>query len=287
MADQRKTACLSFVHQDFSRLFLSAKLYVVTATVVLGLLTCFGGLRGYLQTSGSNVNPEELYIMCVSNRLSHWIIYIGALVLLCDAPFRYPGDAVRIVRSDRRTWLTGQLLFGGAALVLYFVVIQVFFFLLTAGHWSFSGQWSETVLLGAAEGCNRVGIVFGLRFWPELLSLSPWCALGLTVLLQFLMGALMLAVLSGTYLKGSPKIGLVLCAVFPLLDYILLDAFDFPICRILAYGFSPFSFSSLFRLQPIGEYPVAYAAIYLFCVTVLLIVWLFRQVKSYDFSSAG
>lgn len=285
MAKRRHAAHLSFLRQDFSRLFLSAKLYVVIATVVLGLLTCFGGLRGYLRGSDSTVNPFELYVMSASNRLSHWIIYLGAFVLLCDAPFRYPGDTVRLLRTDRKTWLTSQLLFSAALLGFYFIIVLVFFFLLTAGYWSLSAQWSDTLLVGAAEGCSRVGIVFGIRFWPELLRRSPWSAVGLTVLLQFLMGALMTAVLFGAYLKGRPKIGLILCAVLPLLDYILLDAFDFQICRILAYVISPFSFSSLFRLRPIGEFPVLYAACYLLCISVWLLGWLLQQVKSYDFSS--
>lgn len=285
MVKRRQTAHLSFLRQNFSRLFLSAKLYVVTATVVLGLLTCFGVLRSYLQASASTVNPIELYVMAVSNRLSHWIIYLGALVLLCDAPFRYPGDTVRLLRTDRKTWLTSQLLFSAAMLGFYFIIVLAFFFLLTVGHWSFSAQWSDTILVGAAEGCERIGIVFGIRFWPELLRRSPWSAAGITVLLQFLMGALMTAVFFGAYLKGRPKVGLILCTVFPLLDYILLNAFDFQICRILAYIFSPFSFSSLFRLQPLGEYPVVYAASYLLCVSAWLIGGLFRFVKNYDFSS--
>lgn len=286
MAERRRTACFSFVRQDISRLLLSAKLYVVAAVVILGLLTCFGGLRGYLQTNGTSVNPAELYVMSVSNRLSHWIIYIGALVLLCDAPFRYPGDTGRIIRADRRTWLTGQLLFAFIALLLYFAVILGFFFLLTAGYWIFTLQWSDTVILGAAQGHNQVGIVFGLQFWPELLQMSPWRAFGLTVLLQFCMGGLMTAILSCAYINGSPKVGMILCTVFPLLDYILQDAFDFPIFHTLTYIFSPFSFSSLFRLQPIGKIPVLYAAIYLICVTACLNVWLYQQVKCYDFSSA-
>lgn len=285
--DKRHSTWTGFVWRDVCHLLSSAKFYVVIAVVVVGLLTCFGGIRGYLQETGAVINPLELYIVSVSNRLSLWIIYIGAVVLVCDAPFRYKGDIVRIVRTSRKAWLTGQVLFSCICILLYLAVLLIFFLLLTIGHWDFSSTWSETILTGMREGHAQVGIEFGIQFQPKLLQLSPVITLFASILLQLLMGIFSASVLALSHMKGYYKIGLVLCAVFPMLDYLLFDAFDFPWCRLLSYIISPFSMSTLSRLQPVAAYGTTfvYATLYLSFVTIWLLIGMYAKVKTYDFFS--
>lgn len=283
---KRRNAVRSFLRQDLIRLFLTPKPYIVAAAVIVGLLTCYGGLRGYLQRSGGRISPLEFFVMSDASRPSHWIVFTGALVLLCDAPFRCPGDTVRIVRADRRTWLLSQLLFSAVLLCLYFVVLFIFYCAFSLGHWTASAQWSDTFSRAAAQGGREIGIVFGMAPRPGLLKLPPWQAILLTVALQFLFGLLLATLLSLCQLRGRPKLGLVLCALFPLADYILLDAFSsFSVFGKLAYVLSPFSFASVNRLQPVGEYSVIYAFCYFICILTILFFALFQSIKRYDFSS--
>lgn len=284
---KRHSAWTGFIWQDMLHLLGSAKLYVVIAVVVVGMLTCFGGIRGYLQETGAVVNPLELYVIGISNHLSLWIIYIGAVVLVCDAPFRYKGDIVRIVRTSRKVWLTGQIVFSCICILLYLAVLLIFFFLLTIGHWDFSSAWSETVLTGMREGHAQVGIAFGIQFPSELLRLSPATALLASILLQLSMGVFSASVLALSHIKGYPKVGLVLCAIFPMLDYLLLSAFDFPWCRMLSYMISPFSMASLSRLHPIAVdgATFVYAILYLSFTTIWLLIGMYTKVKTYDFFS--
>lgn len=117
--DKKRSPWLCFIWQDIRQLLGSAKFYVVVAVVVVGMLTCFGGIRDYLRETGALINPLELYVVSISNRVSLWIIYVGAVVLVCDAPFRYKGDIVRIVRTSRKMWLTGQVSFSCICILLY------------------------------------------------------------------------------------------------------------------------------------------------------------------------
>jgi len=276
-----------FIRQDMRHLLCSAKLYVVIAVVVVGLLTCFGGIRGYLRETGALVNPLELYIVSVSDRLSLWIIYVGAVVLVCDAPFRYKGDISRIIRTSRKAWLTGQVVFSCICILLYLAALLLFFFLLTIGHWDFSPTWSETIVTGVREGHARLGIAFGVQFRPELLQLSPMAALFISILLQLFMGIFSASVLALSHITGHSKAGLVLCAVFPMLDYLLWEAFDFPWCRVLSYGISPFSLSTLQRLRPFTTQgmTVVYASLYFSFATIWVLIWTYTRVKTYDFFS--
>lgn len=285
--DKRHSQWAGFIWQDMRHLLGSVKFYVVIAVVVVGMLTCFGGLRGYLRETGSVINPLEMYIVSVSNRLSLWIIYIGTVVLVCDAPFRYKGDIARIVRTSRSAWLTGQVVFSYICILLYLAVLLLFFFLLTIGHWDFSPTWSETIVTGVREGHARLGIAFGVQFRPELLQLPPVTALFTSILLQLLMGIFSASVLALSHIKGYSKVGLVLCAVFPMLDYLLLDAFDFPWCRVLSYIISPFSLSTLQRLRPVAAHgmTVVYASLYLSFATIWVLIWMYKRVKTYDFFS--
>lgn len=285
--DKKRSPWLCFIWQDIRQLLGSAKFYVVVAVVVVGMLTCFGGIRDYLRETGDLINPLELYVVSISNRVSLWIIYVGAVVLVCDAPFRYKGDIVRIVRTSRKMWLTGQVSFSCICILLYQAILLAFFFLLTVGHWDFSPTWSETIVTGMREGHARIGIAFGIQFLPELLELSPLATLAFSFILQFLMGAFSATVLALTHIKGNAKVGLVLCAVFPLLDYLLLDAFDFPWCRMLSYVISPFSLSTLLRLRPIfpNGMTFVYASLYFSFAILWLLIWMYAKVKNYDFFS--
>lgn len=285
--DKRQNQWTAFIWRDMRHLLGSAKLYVVIAVVAVGLLTCFGGIRDYLRETGAGINPLELYIVSVSNRLSLWIMYTGAVVLVCDAPFRYKGDIARIVRTSRKTWLTGQVVFSCICILLYLAVLLLFFFLLTIGYWDFSPTWSETIVTGVTEGHARLGIVFGIQFQPALLQLSPVPALLISIILQLLMDVFSVSVVALFHIKGYSKVGLVLCAVFPLLDYLLVDAFDFPWCRVLSHLISPFSLSTLLRLRPFAAQgmPVVYAGLYLSFVTIWVLIWMYARVKTYDFFS--
>ena len=276
----------TFILQDLKCLITSAKFYVVLCAVSIGLLTCFQGLGHYLSDSGGQINPLELYIVCVSNRITLWIIYIGEVVLLCDAPFRRKGDFTRIIHSSRRTWLTGQFLFSSICIVIFTLFLVLFFMGLSWGHWSFSNSWSETYLRGAENG-ESVGILYAIFFWPELIPATPLSAFFVATTLQVLFGLFISSVISLLHLHSKPKAGIVLCTVFPLVDYLLLTTFDFPWCWTLARFLSPFSMSTLFRLSVIASRGpvVLYALLYLLFLLFWLLMAMYQKIKSYDFFS--
>lgn len=281
---KRQFQILDFIKHDFRVLFSTAKFYVVVAVLVVGMLTCFGGVREYLQYTYSNVNPLEVYLMSVTNRVSLWIIYTGSIVLTCDVPFRHKGDIIRIVRSSKKKWLIGQILFSYICILIYHVILVCFFFLLTFGHWDLSPSWSPTIQNLEVNGGN-LGIVFGIRFPFKLLDGRIIPSVATSMILQFLMGCASSSILAMFYIKGTPKTGLFLCALFPLIDYILLDAFDYPWCKLLSHLISPFSMSSTGRLYPVASYgiSVSYAILYLSCISIWCFTWMYMNVKSFDF----
>lgn len=285
---KRVKAFCTFVRSDFGQLFHSAKLYIVLAAAFVGLFTCFGGMRPYLQWSGSTVNPLELFTICVSNRVPLWIVYIGMVVLLADIPFRRKGDIQSVLRANRRSWLTSQLAFSVLSIFLYLAFILLFFFALTAGHWSFPPSWSSSVRQAASEGSDSIGSVFGIAFWQELLRGSPYLFFLKAFWLSVLSGLFISALLTLFHLFGKPKLGHVLCAVFPMLDYLLIDAFDFPWFQNVAKYLSPFSLTNLAFLQPINGdgKTLVFSSIYLGICTLFVVILAYWQVKRYDYYTA-
>lgn len=283
---KRWIAIRGFVSQDLKYLFTSAKLYVVLCSLAIGLLTCFRGFAEYLSSSGNKINPLELYTVCVSNRVSLWIVYIGEVVLLCDAPFRRRGDYTRLLHSSRRVWMTGQFLFSTICVLLYTLFLVLFFTALSWGHWCFSDSWSETYLRGTISG-ESVGILYAIVFWPELLSATPLTAFLMALLLQIIFGLFISCVISLLHLLSKPKAGIVFCTALPLVDYLLLTTFDFPWCWTVARFLSPFSLSSFFRLSMITSLgpSVRFAVFYLLFLLVLLLAAMYQKVKTYDFFS--
>ena len=283
---KRCAAIRGFVAQDLKCLVTSAKFYVVLLAVSIGLLTCFQGFRNYLSAAGSSINPLELYTVCVSNRISLWIVYIGEVVLLCDAPFRRKGDYSRILHSSRKIWMTGQFLFSSVCTVLYTLFLVLFFMGLSCGHWSFSNSWSEAYLKGSVSS-ESVGILYAIVFWPELLSATPLAAFLISASLQILFGLFISGVIALLHLLSKPKAGIVFCTVFPLIDYLLLTTFCFPWCWTVARFLSPFSLSTFFRLNVITSHgpSVLFAAVYLLLLLFGLLGAMYQKVKTYDFFS--
>ena len=89
------------------------------------------------------------------------------------------------------------------------------------------------------------------------------------------------------HLLSRPKVGIMLCIVFPLLDYLLLTTFDFPWCWTVARFLSPFSLASLNRLSVlVSRGPsVLFAFLYLLFILFWLLAAMYQKVKTYDFFS--
>lgn len=278
-------AIWNLVWQNMIRMMRTAKFYMVMAVTIAGLLTCFEGAAVYLQHSSSQIHPCELYIMSLNSQVTGWILYAGALVLLSDAPFRYPGDTVRILQTSRKTWMTAQLLFSGILIVVFQVVLYLFFALLAVGHWNFEGGWSETAFQSVREGSGAIGIMFAIHIPSAFLSMHPLTAWGISLLLQWGMAMATVCIIMLFRMLGTPQAGLFLAASFPFLDYMLVTTLDFPWSRTLAQVLSPYSLSMLGKLQPTipGGKTVEYAVTYFGILILLLCGGLYMRVRTYDF----
>lgn len=119
------------------------RIYIVG---VLSLIIAWTGANEYIQyLSEYQIVPNliELYIVVLSDFYTFSYALFCIFLILCDAPFIYPGTNFVLIRAQRKNWAMGQVLYIFSTSLLYYVFL---FFLVIIVHRSngfLSNVWSQ------------------------------------------------------------------------------------------------------------------------------------------------
>lgn len=141
------TEVFQFIKYQTRRLWCSPRPYIVLFAVFAGFKLCFGASRIYLLEISQTIQAAEFFIFATTNRIPQWILVLGMLLLLGDAPFLRTGLELYILRSSRNRWLMGQVLFCITTIFVYLIVITGMLLFIFRGCLSFTNEWSEAIIL--------------------------------------------------------------------------------------------------------------------------------------------
>ena len=73
-------------------LLASPKLYVGIILLVIGLITCYGGVRDILAAQQKEIQYTELFTLTLNSRIPRYILTLILLLLVGGTPFPYGGS---------------------------------------------------------------------------------------------------------------------------------------------------------------------------------------------------
>lgn len=150
------------------------------------------GFADFARDVSVNVSPWVFPFIMTSN--SHLnVIALGALVLFADVPFYEPFQLLLIIRSGRKSWVAGKMLYivlASFAYVMFIIIVSIAALL---PHIDFSGEWGKIIntlehtTTGRAYGyASETSLVSGvsdilIRYSPFEATIKSAATLGLVL----------------------------------------------------------------------------------------------------------
>lgn len=253
-----------------------ANIYIFMIVIYFILQFCFSGVHEYLNQEQECMNLFELYIAFMSTRNSQVMYLIGILILTCGSVFFSSGSSYYLIRSSKKVWIAGQILYMLILSTSYNLFLLICLILSCGGHVTIADEWSHAAMMACQFSPEVIGIRPIVTFSYNILNCSPV----LTGILSFL-----LSVLTGintgiimTYFQIRNK------TIYGTTIILLLWYFDVLVENM---GFlSGLEYISLYGLSRIyrsawgsGSHSVRYAFCFIFC-TMLLLTWI--ELKNAD-----
>ncbi len=227
------------------------------------------------------VSPLLHFSQLVDVRITPWVfpfvlinwypsmvILLGVVLLFCDAPFMNNSTPYECVRSGRRLWILGQIMYVVLASLIYVLFLVLVSILCLLPNLEISDQWGKVIntLAQTSAGNQYSQIPISYRL---MLSYSPIEAMLISSLILFLettlIGVVMLAINTVTNRIGGVLAGLVLGFMPAFVGSILVEPKFF--------YFVPTAWSNIDMLDVTGKsmYP---SLPYVLCVLIGLIILL-------------
>ncbi len=138
-----------FVRVDFSRWKSDRRIWVIFIITGMMLADALWGIRAYGVDYEKNCTGYLLPIIFNGGSISigslKIMLYIGLLLLLCDAPFIYQITPYMITRGRRGCWWKGECLYILLTSVLYALFIMLFSMVLVFPIITFGTEWGDVL----------------------------------------------------------------------------------------------------------------------------------------------
>lgn len=216
MAELRKAALLAA--HNFQKWPVNPRVYVVFLLELAYVHWMVSPVGDFCAQGGYTVGPW-VFPFLLAEPYSRLMVMLGLILLLCDAPFIESDHPALLLRSGRRTWTAGQVLYIAGTSALYFAVVYLLTVLVLLPHVGFEPGWGKVIrTFCQTRMAGQHGIV--LPFDHQISNaLGPVEANLLELLLCWLLGTLLglvLFVLNLTVNRSAGAICAAALAIFPL-----------------------------------------------------------------------
>ena len=103
----------AYVKLNFQRCLSQGKTLVICLCLAVFFYLYFGDVRGGLMESGQKIGFMEMFLVVTNNMYTSFTIWIGFVLIICDIPYRDDGVYQYLLRTSRRSWLWGQIVYIG------------------------------------------------------------------------------------------------------------------------------------------------------------------------------
>lgn len=134
----------------------------ILVTFALTFIVCFlltdKAVR-FAVEHNTTMQMVEPFVWCFGDSNSILLSSVLLVMLFADMPFLSSGTPFYLVRTDRRTWITGQVIYILVATSIYLVFVLVSTILLSIQQSFIANMWSPTAaILGYTNAGKRVTI---------------------------------------------------------------------------------------------------------------------------------
>jgi hypothetical protein len=172
------------------------------------------------------------------------LIMLGIVLLFCDAPFIDAHQPYVIIRSGKRDWLLGQILYIMLASTLYFLFIALISVLMLMPNLTFSSQWGKILgTLALTDAGNQFEIGLPISYQLQL-TYTPIAAMVWSFFMNWLVGTFLGLLMFVFNMHFKREIGAVVATALVFLEYFCFEANGF-----LLFSLSPVSWASLDNLD--------------------------------------
>lgn len=135
---------LTCAHVNFKKWAVGPKIYVVFLVSALMMVWMWEGVTRYSLQVGVPVTPWGLAFSYGNTAMT---VLIGCLLLLfyCNAPFADGHTPFVVIRTGRRNWILGQVVYIIESSFVYMVFHVVCMLLILSPSLSFSGDWGSVL----------------------------------------------------------------------------------------------------------------------------------------------
>ena len=120
------------------------------------LLYYLGGIRGYLASAEETVSVQELFLAMMNTHYTAMTVWVGYLLVICDIPYSEKGIYPYLIRTSRKSWLLGQILYLFLVTIFYFFYVGLVLAAAIVPHISFRISWTNAFvkMLNAPWRCG-------------------------------------------------------------------------------------------------------------------------------------
>lgn len=236
------------------------------------------------------VRIKDLRGMCIANELSiscwyfafqmagiHALFYyFGLLLLFCDAPFIDKQQMDVILRTGKKNWFIGKILYIIVASCLYFLLIYVVGVLEFVPYVGFSTEWEDMINILSMDDLygSIINRSIVMTYTPIEACLTQYVV---CVLFAIFLGLLIFY--SNLFKSKVIGIGIALTMV---LTGVLVNMVNLVVARIAVY-FIPMVWTNIEVFKRTAEgVPFVYAIAMLSIGIVVLIILIMQKSKSYS-----
>lgn len=245
----------------------------------------------------STMQIVEAFIWTFGDSNSILLSSMLLLLLFMDMPFISSGTPFYLVRTNRKTWILGQILYIFLVTFIYLVFILFSTSLICMNQSFIGNMWSETAALLGYSGLGKEVALPALVTTLEMTT--PYPCMFTIFILMFLYALLMAMIMLYFNLRKGQMAGVLSVFVFSIYGFLLNPETIKTICKIpdvLGYKanvligwFSPLNHAT-YHMHSFGydKLPTMWQTYIVFIVLIALFIALtIHAIKKYNFNFTG
>lgn len=220
MDSVRKSFAACF--QNFRKWTSNPRLLIILLLLVTFINIAEQGVRLFAQYAHIAVSACT-FPFIMSDWYNLFIIMLGLVMLFCDAPFLDDQQPYVVMRTGKKCWLAGQILYIFLGTAVYFLVVWLISVLLLLPDAAFSTQWGKIIrTLAETDAAGQFPIP--MQFPSRIVQMfSPLQATGLSFFMSWLVGSFLGLLMFVINMHASRAVGALAASGVVLFEVLALN----------------------------------------------------------------
>lgn len=231
---------------NYKKLFNTPRIYILIILQSIYLWYLISPIVDLSKTAGVRLTPW-LFSHISSYKISQLFLMMGIIVMFADAPFIDDEYKYILIRSGRKKWALGQILYIVTGTIAYFITIFIFTVIMIIPNIFISSDWGRLITTFAnSDTRDYFELLISFKI---LVKYTPIMATLLSILLSCLTGVIISLIMFIINIKLEKSIGIIVATFIVFLDRAIFS--NFPNFKF-AY-ISPVSLSRIDGLDKVSN----------------------------------